>query len=60
MPQQTARKWICRKGSGKMALVTEEMIANAIKDGKTMTVAASEWNVDPGNLKRISGEKMGR
>ncbi len=43
-----------------MALVTEEMIANAIKDGKTMTVAASEWNVDPGNLKRISGEKMGR
>ena len=43
-----------------MALVTEEMIANAIKDGKTMRAAASEWNVDPGNLKRISGEKMGR
>jgi hypothetical protein len=33
-----------------MALVTEEMIANAIKDGKTMRAAASEWNVDPANL----------
>ena len=33
-----------------MALITEEMIANAIKDGKPMAAAASEWNVTAGNL----------
>jgi hypothetical protein len=53
MPQQSAREWMCRKGSGKMALVTEEMVAKAIEDGKTRAEAASEWNVAAENLGRL-------
>jgi hypothetical protein len=60
MPQQSAREWMCRKGSGKMGLVTEEMVAKAIKDGKTMTASALEWNVKFQNLsKHIKKQNLG-
>ena len=43
-----------------MGLVTEEMVAKAIKDGKTMTASALEWNVKFQNLsKHIKKQNLG-
>lgn len=59
MPRQRAREWICRYGP-KLAAVTEQMVADAIANGISLTNAAIAWEVAPAGLhRRIQKEKWG-
>ena len=59
MPRQRAREWICRY-KAELAAVTEQMVAEAIANGISLTNAAAAWKVDKACLhRRIQNEKWG-
>jgi hypothetical protein len=52
MHDQLAREWICRPMSQEMSLITEKMVADAIKEGVSQQKAADRWNVKPKSLSK--------
>ena len=59
MPRQRAREWTCRF-TAEMAAITEQMVAEAIANGTTLTDAAAAWKVTKSSLStRVKKQNWG-
>ena len=59
MYDQLAREWICRPMSKEMSLITEKMVADAIKEDVSQRDAAVRWNVQSQALSKLKRNESG-